>query len=190
MTGVGWSAPQPDVNMATEKNVAKIVSVSFVRERLKIRPFVEGPKAGRFIMEDLFVNNRLTIPASQLQTSFSRSGGPGGQNVNKVSSKVTLRWHVDDQPLLAPGWRSRLWAHYGNRITREGDLVIHSDRYRDQPRNITDCRARLVEMLLSCAAPPVARKNTVPTAASQRRRVADKRKRAEKKSGRRDPGME
>lgn len=141
-------------------------------------------------MEDLFVNNRLTIPASQLQASFSRSGGPGGQNVNKVSSKVTLRWHVDDQPLLPPGWRNRLWAQHGNRITREGDLVLHSDRYRDQPRNMNDCRSRLVEILLGCAASPTIRKKTSPTRASQRRRVDDKRKLAEKKSGRREPRHE
>ncbi len=138
-------------------------------------------------MEDLFVNNRLTIPAAQLQASFSRSGGPGGQNVNKVSSKVTLRWHVDDQPLLPPGWRNRLWAQHRNRITRDGDLILNSDRYRDQPRNMNDCRARLVEILLGCAAPPVIRKKTAPTKASQRRRVADKRKLADKKSGRRTP---
>jgi ribosome-associated protein len=141
-------------------------------------------------MEDLFVNNRLTIPASQLIASYSRSGGPGGQNVNKVSSKVTLRWHVDEQPLLPPGWRNRLWAQYGNRISREGELIIHSDRYRDQPRNMTDCRARLVEILLSCAAPPVIRKKTAPSVSSQRRRMDDKRKQGEKKSGRRDPGMD
>lgn len=139
-------------------------------------------------MEDLVVNNRLTIPASQLQANYSRSSGPGGQNVNKVSSKVTLRWYVDDQPLLPPGWRNRLWATYGNRITREGDFVIHSDRYRDQPRNLADCRARLVEMLLACAAAPVIRKKTMPSKSSQRRRVDDKRKLAEKKSGRRNTG--
>jgi len=139
-------------------------------------------------MEDLVVNNRLTIPAAQLHANFSRSSGPGGQNVNKVSSKVTLRWQVDDQPLLPPGWRHRLWALYGNRITREGDFVIHSDRYRDQPRNMTDCRARLVQMLLQCAAPPVVRKKTMPSPSSQRRRVDDKRKIAAKKMGRRNTG--
>ena len=141
-------------------------------------------------MEDLFVNNRLTIPAAQLQANFSRGSGPGGQNVNKVSSKVTLRWHVGDQPLLPPGWRNRLWAQHRNRISREGDLILHSDRYRDQPRNMTDCRSRLVEILIGCAAPPVVRKPTAPTRASQRRRVDDKRKQASKKSGRRDPHNE
>ncbi len=141
-------------------------------------------------MEDLYVNNRLTIPRLQLQASYSRSSGPGGQNVNKVSSRVTLRWQVDDQPLLMPGWRNRVLAQYRNRITRDGELIVHSDRYRDQPRNLNDCRARLVEWLLACAAPPIIRKKTSPTMASQRRRVDDKRKKAEKKSGRRDPKNE
>ena len=141
-------------------------------------------------MEDLFVNNRLTIPASQLQASFSRSGGPGGQNVNKVSSKVTLRWQVGDQPLLPPGWRNRLYAQHGNRITRDGEFLLHSDRYRDQPRNMTDCRMRLVEILLGCAAPPVIRKKTAPSKASRQRRVADKRRQADKKGSRREPRNE
>jgi len=138
-------------------------------------------------MEDLHVSNRLTIPSSQLQASFSRSSGPGGQNVNKVSSKVTLRWNVDDQPLLPPGWRNRLWAKYGNRISREGELILHSDRYRDQPRNITDCRQRLVEILLDCSTPPVVRKKSAPSRASQQRRFDDKKRQAEKKNGRRSP---
>ncbi len=141
-------------------------------------------------MEDLFVNNRLTIPESQLQTSFSRSSGPGGQNVNKVNSRVTLRWQVSEQPLLPPGWKNRLCAQLSNRINREGELVIHSDRYRDQPRNLGDCRARLVEMLLTCATPPTIRKKTAPSKASQRRRVDDKRKLAQKKDSRRDPSAD
>jgi len=138
-------------------------------------------------MDDLYVNHRLTIPASQLSTSFSRASGPGGQNVNKVSSKVTLRWPARDSSLLPPGWKNRLLAKYGNRVTREGEIVLHSDRYRDQPRNIVDCRSRLVEILLDCATPPVIRKKTAPSRASQRRRMDDKRKVGEKKVGRREP---
>jgi ribosome-associated protein len=167
-----------------------LIKVMIVTRTLRVMPTGAVLKASKGNMEDLFVNNRLTIPASQLIASFSRSGGPGGQNVNKVSSKVTLRWQVDEQPLLPPGWQQRLWAQYGNRISREGELIIHSDRYRDQPRNMTDCRSRLVEILLSCSAPPVIRKKTAPSISSQRRRMDDKRKRAEKKSGRRAPGME
>lgn len=138
-------------------------------------------------MEDLVINSRLTIPAAELLVSYSRSSGPGGQNVNKVNSRVTLRWQVGDQPLLTYGWRQRLLARFGNRVTREGELMIHSEKYRDQPRNLADCRQRLVEMLCACATPPVQRKKTRPTLASKRRRLDEKRRQSQKKSQRRGP---
>jgi ribosome-associated protein len=140
-------------------------------------------------MEDLGVNSRLTIPAAQLVATYSRSSGPGGQNVNKVNSRVTLRWQVDGQPLLAHGWRQRLQARFASRISREGELVVHSEKYRDQPRNLADCRQRLAELLRECAAPPVQRKKTRPTMASQRRRLDDKRRQSQKKSHRRGPSL-
>lgn len=139
-------------------------------------------------MLNLVVNNRLTIPAEELQATYSRSSGPGGQNVNKVNSRVTLRWQVGDQPRLPPDWQRRLLARHGNRITREGELLVHSDRYRDQPRNLEDCRQRLVQWLLECEAPPRERKKTRPTYGSQLRRLDTKRRVADKKSGRRSLG--
>lgn len=140
-------------------------------------------------MEDLLVNSTLTIPAAELATQFSRSSGPGGQNVNKVNSRVTLRWQVREQPLLPHGWRQRVLTQHANRITREGELVVHSEKYRDQPRNLADCRRRLAELLLECAAPPLPRKKTRPTLGSKRRRLDAKRRQSEKKSGRRDPPL-
>jgi len=139
-------------------------------------------------MEDLVVNNRLTIPGSKLVASFSRSSGPGGQNVNKVNSKVTLRWQVGDQSELPADWQRRLLARHGNRVNREGELLIHSDRYRDQPRNLDDCRQRLVEWLLECETAPRERKKTRPTRSSQRRRLDAKSRLSEKKSGRKFTG--
>jgi ribosome-associated protein len=136
-------------------------------------------------MEDLVVNNRLTIPAGQLQASYSRSSGPGGQNVNKVNSRVTLRWQVGDQPLLPPDWFQRFIARNANRVTREGEVIINSDRYRDQPRNLEDCRQRLAELLRECSTPPIKRKKTRPSLASQRRRLDEKRRTGEKKTMRR-----
>jgi ribosome-associated protein len=138
-------------------------------------------------MEDLVVNSRLTIPAGELSASYSRSSGPGGQNVNKVNSRVTLRWQVGDQPLLPHDWRQRLLARNANRVTREGELVLHSEKYRDQPRNLDDCRQRLAELLRDCATPPIKRKKTRPSLSSQRRRLDEKRRTSEKKSGRRTP---
>ncbi len=137
-------------------------------------------------MEDLVVNGRLTIPAGQLQASFSRSSGPGGQNVNKVNSRASLRWQVVDQPLLPPDWRQRLVARNGGRITRDGELLLSSDRYRDQPRNLDDCRQRLAELLRDCAEPPVKRKKTRPSLASKQRRLDAKRRVGEKKQARRN----
>lgn len=136
-------------------------------------------------MEPLLVNSRLTIPAEQLRVSYSRSSGPGGQNVNKVNSRASLRWQVVDQPLLPPDWQQRLIARNGGRITREGELLLNSERYRDQPRNLEDCRQRLAELLRDCAAPPVKRKKTRPSLGSKRRRLDDKRRVGEKKQSRR-----
>lgn len=139
-------------------------------------------------MEDLVVNNRLTIPSGQLSASYSRSSGPGGQNVNKVNSRVTLRWRIGDQPVLPPDWLQRFLVRNANRISRDGDVVINSDRYRDQPRNLEDCRQRLAELLRECSIPPVKRKKTRPSLASKRRRLDDKRRTGEKKSMRRSLG--
>lgn len=136
-------------------------------------------------MEDLVVNNRLTIPGDELVASYSRSSGPGGQNVNKVNSRVTLRWQVGDQPRLPVDWQRRLLARHGNRVNREGEILVHSDRYRDQPRNLDDCRQRLVAWLLECEAAPRERKPTRPSFSSQRRRLDAKRRLSDKKSGRR-----
>lgn len=136
---------------------------------------------------DLYVNPRLTILGSELEFSQARSSGPGGQNVNKVNSKVTLRWSPEKCTKLDEDWRRRLVNRYGNRITREGDLVLQSDRYRDQVRNLADVRQRLVEMLLSCQSAPTPRKATRPSLGSQRRRLAAKHQQSEKKAGRRQP---
>lgn len=137
-------------------------------------------------MDDLVVNGRLTIPAAELRASFSRSSGPGGQNVNKVNSRASLRWQVIDQPRLPADWKQRLIARCGGRITRQGDLLLHSDRYRDQPRNLEDCRQRLAELLRQSAEPPLKRKKTKPSLASKRRRLEEKRRVSEKKQARRN----
>ena len=102
------------------------------------------------IMADLYVNARLTIPSGEMTVSASRSSGPGGQNVNKVNSKVTLHWSPGDCVSMGPDWRRRFLASFRNRINGEGKIVISSQQYRDQGRNLADVRQRLVTMLLSC----------------------------------------
>ena len=135
-------------------------------------------------MADLFVNSRLTILAKELELTAARSGGPGGQNVNKVNSKVTLRWNPSLCPSLSDSWRGRFVARYAGRINRQGELVLHSERYRDQSRNLIDVRGKLVEMLLDCQSAPKRRKPTRPTFGSKQRRLNSKRLNSEKKQGR------
>ncbi len=138
-------------------------------------------------MTDLHVNRRLTIPDRELTVLTSRSSGPGGQNVNKVNTKATLKWNPSACELIDPAWRRRFVARHGNRINREGEIVLHSDRYRDQGRNLADVRNKLVAMLLECQAPPKIRKATRPTKGSQRRRLEQKQRQSQKKERRRRP---
>ena len=135
-------------------------------------------------MSDLYVHSSLTIPDSELTVTTSRSSGPGGQNVNKVNSKVTLRWSPQECQAIHPSWRDRFIHRFSNRINNEGELVLHSDRHRDQPSNLADVRYRLIEMLLECRTPPQKRKRTRPTLGSKRRRLQAKKQRSEKKQRR------
>jgi len=141
-------------------------------------------------MSDLVVTRRFTIPESGLSWSASRSSGPGGQNVNKVNSKVTLRWTPVTQPGFDDGWRARFETRFATRINREGELVLHSEKTRDQIRNLADVRLRLVEMLLECRVPPKKRKVTRPTLGSKKRRVEGKRRLSQKKQMRGRPGRD
>lgn len=129
---------------------------------------------GRFLV----VNSNIRIPFSELSFSFARSAGPGGQNVNKVNSKAILRWPVMHSPSLTPEVRARFLAQNRHRITSDGEFVMSSQRYRDQPRNIADCHEKLQSLLRAAAVRPPRRKKTKPTAASRRRRVANKRNRS------------
>jgi ribosome-associated protein len=134
----------------------------------------------------LVVNSRIRIPDSELALSYVRSSGPGGQNVNKVSSKAVLRWHVLASPALPPDVRQRFLAKFRSRITGDGELVITSQRYRDQPRNAADAREKLQAMLASVAVPPKKRRATRPTKGSVERRIKSKQTVSRKKQLRRD----
>ena len=138
-------------------------------------------------MTMLEINAHLRIPDDELEWSYVRSGGPGGQNANKVASKAVLRWNVAASPSLPADVKARLRARQANRITADGDLVLTSQRYRDQERNRQDCLDKLREMLAAAAAVPRARKRKKPTRASRERRLAAKRHRAGIKEGRRPP---
>jgi ribosome-associated protein len=133
----------------------------------------------------LVVNSRIQIPESELRFSFVRSSGPGGQNVNKVSSKAVVRWCVPRSGALPPEVRERFLAKYKSRLTSEGELIITSQRYRDQARNLADALARLRELIAAVAVPPKKRKPTRPTKAAARRRIKSKEAVSRKKQLRR-----
>jgi ribosome-associated protein len=134
----------------------------------------------------LVVSEKICIPLRELHFSFVRSGGPGGQNVNKVNTKAVLRWSVADSPSIPAGVRERFCERYRRRITRTGEIVISSQRFRDQGRNVADCLSRLRELLVDAATAPPTRKATRPTAGSQARRRRWKEQHARKKQLRRD----
>jgi ribosome-associated protein len=136
-------------------------------------------------MSDLYVSPRLTIASAFLQWSASRSSGPGGQNVNKVSTKVTLKFDLARCEAIDAVWRHRIEARHANRINAEGELVIQSDIHREQPRNLADARSRLARLLAECQAAPKKRLPSKPSLGAQRRRIETKHRTGEKKKLRR-----
>jgi ribosome-associated protein len=138
----------------------------------------------------LTVNAHIQIPDSEFEWTYARSSGPGGQNVNKVSSKAVLRWNVLSSPSLPPEVRARFLSRYGSRLTTEGDLLITSQRYRDQGRNVADALEKLTAMLTEIARPPKRRRPTKPTKGSVARRLESKQARSRTKQTRRRPAEE
>jgi ribosome-associated protein len=138
----------------------------------------------------LDVTPRIRIRCGEFTWGVARSSGPGGQNVNKVNSKVTLRWPLLVSEGLPADVRDRFVAAYRRRMTLEGDLVLSSERFRDQHKNVTDCLEKLCELLRAVAVAPTPRRASKPTRASKRRRVAEKRHRTEVKQGRQRPASD
>jgi len=138
-------------------------------------------------MSKLTVTPQIEIPLNEFEFSFARSSGPGGQNVNKVNSKAVLRWNPSKCPHLGIGPRERFLRIFASRLTTEGELVLTSDRFRDQLRNQEDCIQKLKDMLLSVATPPKPRKKTKPSFSSKLKRHESKRKHADKKRSRQKP---
>jgi ribosome-associated protein len=138
----------------------------------------------------LDVSSRIRVPCREFSWSTARSSGPGGQNVNKVNSKVVLRWSLIASESVPGDVRDRFVMAYRRRMTTEGELVLSSERFRDQPKNIADCLEKLRELLQSVATAPKPRRAVKPTKGSKRRRLAAKRERTETKDRRRPPKMD
>jgi ribosome-associated protein len=136
-------------------------------------------------VRDLVVTPRLTIPAGELSITFARSGGPGGQNVNKVSSKVDLRWNPVTSSALTADDRALLLEKLANRLTTDGTLIVTSTLTRDQVKNRDDAASKLALIVKSALFRPKTRRETKPSRASKRRRVDDKRHRSQTKRNRR-----
>jgi len=133
----------------------------------------------------LRVEPNIEISDDELQFTFVRSAGPGGQNVNKVNTKAVLRWAVAASPSLDNAVRARFLTRYSSRLTTAGELILTSQQFRDQSRNRADCLEKLQKMLAAVAVAPRRRKKTRPSRASVERRLTGKLHRGEKKRGRR-----
>ena len=135
-------------------------------------------------MQDLVVTPRVTIPGGELALAFARAGGPGGQNVNKVSSKVELRWNPTTSAALTDDDRAWLVQRLRSRLTSDGTLIVTSTATRDQAKNRDDAASKLALIVRAALDRPRPRRATRPSRAAKRRRVADKRHHAERKRNR------
>ena len=137
--------------------------------------------------DDLAIDPRLTIPASELSWQASRSSGPGGQHVNTADTRIQVRWSVRDSAVLSDFQRSRLLVALATRLTGEGEIILASDAHRSQRRNREDVAQRLAQLVREALVPPKPRRKTRPTKASRQRRLQDKKRRSRVKKGRGQP---
>ena len=133
----------------------------------------------------LILKDGLSLPADELRVSFVRSSGPGGQNVNKVNSKAVLVWNARSSRTLPEDVKSRFLEKYAGRLNKSGEIVLASDRNREQYRNTLDCYDKLRQLILSVLTRPRVRRPTRATRSSIERRLEKKRLKSRKKQDRR-----
>lgn len=136
--------------------------------------------------DDLRVDRTLTIPAEELDLSFSPSGGPGGQHANKASTRAVLVWNVEASAALGERQRRRIKSRLKHRIDGSGNIRVSSDRFRSQLRNRRDAMDRLAYLLADALRPTKERIPTKTTIAAKERRLREKRRRGELKRARRE----
>jgi len=132
----------------------------------------------------ILVTSQVSIAEEEVKFTFVRSSGPGGQNVNKVNSKAVPHWNVRQSKSLPEDVKERFLGRYARRISREGWLVLSSDRHREQARNVADCGRKLRELVLSVLTGPKPRKRTRPTRGAVLRRLQEKHRQAQRKQDR------
>lgn len=131
------------------------------------------------------INASIEIPRREIEFTYARSPGPGGQNVNKVNSKAILKWNVAQSDCLPEHVKRRFLIMWQNRISKSGALVLHSHRHRDQAKNTADCLDRLRDMVRAALTVPKKRKPTRPSLSSKKRRLEAKRRQSQRKQERR-----
>lgn len=137
--------------------------------------------------QQLHVNDQIKIPLGEVRFSFARSQGPGGQNVNKVNSKAILRWNPSKSHSLPAAVLERFLRMHKRRMLADGDLMLSSQRFRDQGRNVADCLARLQQLILDATVAPTPRIATKPSRGAKERRLKSKQRQSERKRMRKPP---
>jgi ribosome-associated protein len=140
--------------------------------------------------EAIAITDSIAIEEREVEETFVRSSGPGGQNVNKLATAVQLRFNLRGSPNVPPAMKARAEKLAGQRLTREGVIIISADRFRTQELNRDDARARLVELLQRAAVVPKVRRKTRPTLASKKRRIEGKKHRSQIKNRRGRPDLD
>lgn len=135
-------------------------------------------------VDALLINSHLVIPARHLHWTAVRSSGPGGQNVNKVASKVDLRFDIGGCETLHPAAKARLYSLCRNKLDADGHVLITSQRTRDQLQNLEDAREKLATLIKAALIPPKPRRPTKPTFGSKMRRLDGKQRNKQKKQSR------